>query len=89
MLSVYLPLLFTPVFGLAAPVLARGLPTPVATWLVSGGGLLAAAGSSASLALLARAPARRSVRVHDCEDQQHSRDKQQEAENERRTAAYP
>ena len=53
LLSVYLPLLFTAAFGLAAPGLARRLPPPVATWLLSGGGLLAAAGSSASLALLA------------------------------------
>ncbi len=50
---VYLPLLITAAFGLAAPVLARRLPPPVATWLLSGGGLLAAAGSTASLALLA------------------------------------
>ena len=52
-LSVYLPLLFTAAFGLAAPGLARRLPPPVATWLLSAGGLVAAAGSSASLALLA------------------------------------
>lgn len=52
-LSVYLPLLLTAVFGLAAPVLARRLPPGVSTWLLSGGGLLAAGGSSASLALLA------------------------------------
>lgn len=53
LLSIYLPLLFTAVFGLAAPGLARRLPPPVATWLLSAGALLAAAGSSASLALLA------------------------------------
>ncbi len=52
-LSVYLPLAFTAAFGLAAPALARTLPPAVSTWLLSGGGLLAAAGSSASLALLA------------------------------------
>lgn len=62
LLSVYLPLLFTAVFGLVAPGLGRRLPPPVATWLLSVGGLLAAAGFSASLALLAfqyvaRAPA--------------------------------
>ena len=51
--SVYLPLVFTAAFGLLAPILARRLPPAVGTWLLSGGGLLAAAGSSASLALLA------------------------------------
>jgi hypothetical protein len=35
MLSVYLPLLFTAAFGLAAPVLARRLPPAVATWLLA------------------------------------------------------
>lgn len=53
LVSVYLPLLFSAAFGLAAPGLARRLPPAVATWLLSAGGLLAAAGSSASLALLA------------------------------------
>jgi len=52
-LSVYLPLLLTAAFGLAAPVLARRLPPGAGTWLLSVGGLLAAAGSSASIALLA------------------------------------
>jgi Zn-dependent protease with chaperone function len=51
-LSVYLPLLFSALFGLAAPVLAPRLPPTVGTWLLSGGGLFAAAGSTASLALL-------------------------------------
>jgi Zn-dependent protease with chaperone function len=51
-LSVYLPLLFSGLFGLAAPVLARRLPPAVGTWLLSVGGLLAAAGSAAALALL-------------------------------------
>jgi Zn-dependent protease with chaperone function len=51
-LSVYLPLLFSAVFGFAAPVLARRLPPAAGTWLLSVGGLLAAAGSAASLALL-------------------------------------
>jgi Zn-dependent protease with chaperone function len=51
-LSVYLPLLFSAVFGVTAPVLARRLPPAVGTWLLSVGGLLAAAGSAASLALL-------------------------------------
>ena len=51
-LSVYLPLLFSAVFGFTAPVLARRLPPAAGTWLLSVGGLLAAAGSAASLALL-------------------------------------
>ena len=51
-LSVYLPFLFSALFGQAAPVLARRLPPAVGTWLLSAGGLLAAAGSAASLALL-------------------------------------
>jgi Zn-dependent protease with chaperone function len=38
---------------MAAPGLARRLPPHVATWLLSAGGLVAAAGSSTSLALLA------------------------------------
>jgi Zn-dependent protease with chaperone function len=52
-LAVYLPLLLTAAFGGVAPVVARRLPPDVGTWLLSGGGLLAAAGSSASLGLLA------------------------------------
>jgi Zn-dependent protease with chaperone function len=51
-LSVYLPFLFSGLFGAGAPTLARRLPPPVATWLLSLGGLLAAAGSAISLALL-------------------------------------
>jgi Zn-dependent protease with chaperone function len=51
-LSVYLPLLFSALFGLTAPVLGRCLPPATGTWLLSVGGLFAAAGSSASLALL-------------------------------------
>ena len=51
-LSVYLPLLFTGLFGLAAPSLGRRLPPTLATWVLSLGGLFAAAGSAASLALL-------------------------------------
>src|SRR5664279_3903462 len=51
-LSVYLPFLFSAMFGFAAPVLARRLPPQVGTWLLGAGGLLAAAGSVASLALL-------------------------------------
>ncbi|MEP6697616.1 MAG: M56 family metallopeptidase [Pseudonocardiales bacterium] len=52
MLSVYLPLLFSALFGVAAPTLGRRLPPAAATWLLSVGGLLAAAGSAASFALL-------------------------------------
>lgn len=51
-ISVYLPLLFTALFGLAAPLVAKRLPPAVATWLLSVGGLLAAAGSTAALSLL-------------------------------------
>lgn len=53
LLAVYLPLLLAAAFGVAAPGLARRLPPAVASWLLSAGGVLAAAGSSASLALLA------------------------------------
>ncbi len=52
-LSVYLPLLFSGVFGVLAPPLARRLPPAAGTWLLSVGGLVAAAGSSTSLTLLA------------------------------------
>lgn len=51
-LSVYLPLVFSGLFGTAAPYLARRLPPAVATFLLSIGGLLAATGSAVSLALL-------------------------------------
>jgi Zn-dependent protease with chaperone function len=51
-LSVYLPLLLTATFGQMAPTLARRLPPVAGTWLLSTGGLLAAAGSAAALALL-------------------------------------
>jgi Zn-dependent protease with chaperone function len=51
-LSVYLPLLFSGLFGVSAPHLGRRLPPAIGTWLLSVGGLLAAAGSAASLALL-------------------------------------
>jgi Zn-dependent protease with chaperone function len=51
-LSVYLPLLLTAVFGQLAPTLSRRLPPAAGTWLLSIGGLLAAAGSGAALALL-------------------------------------
>ncbi len=50
--SVYLPLLSSGLFGIVAPVIARRLPPAIATWLLSAGGLVAAAGSAASLALL-------------------------------------
>lgn len=51
--DVYLPLLFTCLFGLTAPRLARRLPPAIASWLLSLGGLICAAGSGASLAFLA------------------------------------
>lgn len=51
-LSVYLPLLLSGLFALTAPVLAQRLPPTAATWLLSVGGLLAAAGSTAALTLL-------------------------------------
>lgn len=51
--DVYLPLLFTAVFGLTAPGLARRLPPPIATWLLSVGGVVCAAGSGAALTFLA------------------------------------
>ena len=52
-MTLYLPLLLSAVFALVAPPLSRRLPPHVATWLLSIGGLLAGAASSASLALLA------------------------------------
>lgn len=51
--TVYLPLLISGLFGCTAPALARRLPPGVGTWLLSVGGLLAAAASTGSLALLA------------------------------------
>jgi hypothetical protein len=51
-LAVYLPFLFGGLFGAAAPTLGRRLPPAAATWLISGGGLLAAVGSTIALALL-------------------------------------
>jgi hypothetical protein len=50
--ALYLPLLFSALFGVAAPVLSQRLPPAAATWLLSGGGFLAAAASTASLTLL-------------------------------------
>ena len=50
--SVYLPLFIAGLFGLAAPRLALRLPPAAATWLLSVGGLIAAAGAAASLTLL-------------------------------------
>ena len=49
--GVYLPLVFSSAFGLVAPRLARRLPPPVATWLLTIGGLGAAAGTAATLAM--------------------------------------
>ena len=51
-LIVYLPFLFTGIFGLSAPVLVRRLPPAAGTWLLSGGGVLAATGCATALALL-------------------------------------
>jgi Zn-dependent protease with chaperone function len=48
-----LPLLPAALFGAAAPVLAWRLPPPAATWLLSIGGLIAAAASVAVLGFLA------------------------------------
>ena len=50
--SVYLPLLIAGLFGLAAPRLRSRLPPVAASWLLSVGGLIAAAGAAASLTLL-------------------------------------
>jgi Zn-dependent protease with chaperone function len=47
------PLLLSAVFGLVAPAIARRLPPALGSWLLSGGAVLAAAASSASLGLLA------------------------------------
>ena len=52
MLSLYLPLAFSALFGAVAPALGRRLPPALGTWLLSGGGLLAALASSVSLGLL-------------------------------------
>ena len=49
----YLPLLLAALFGALAPVIARRLPPSIATWLLSIGGLVAAAGSVAVLGFLA------------------------------------
>ena len=47
------PLLLSAVFGLAAPAIALRLPPVLGSWLLSGGAVVAAAASSASLGLLA------------------------------------
>lgn len=49
----YLPLLLSALFGFTAPQLARRLPPHIATWMLSTGALVTAAGSSSALALLA------------------------------------
>jgi hypothetical protein len=49
----YLPLLLAALFSVAASVIARRLPPAIATWLLSIGGLVAAAGSVAVLGFLA------------------------------------
>ena len=48
----YLPLLFAALFGAVAPLIARRLPPRLACWLLSVGGLVAAAGSAAVLGFL-------------------------------------
>lgn len=52
-IDVYLPLLFAGLFGLVAPRVSRRLPPRIATWLLSIGGVVCAAGSGAALAFLA------------------------------------
>lgn len=51
--DVYLPLVLTGIFGFAAPRVSRRLPPPLATWLLSLGGVICAAGSGAALGFLA------------------------------------
>lgn len=51
-IDVYLPLVLTAIFGLAAPRVALRLPPRLATWLLSVGGLACAAGSGAALGFL-------------------------------------
>lgn len=51
-LLVYLALLLSGLFGLTAPGISRRLPPAQATWLLSAGGLLTAAASTAALLLL-------------------------------------
>ncbi|HET6877816.1 MAG TPA: M56 family metallopeptidase [Jatrophihabitans sp.] len=52
-LVVYLPLVLAGLFGSLAPGAARRLPPRIATWLLSGGAVLAATAAGTSLALLA------------------------------------
>jgi Zn-dependent protease with chaperone function len=51
--SVYIGVAFAALFGLAAPVLARRVSPPIATWLLSLGATVAAVSGAAALALLA------------------------------------
>jgi len=51
-LAVYLPFVFSGLFGTAAPVMARRLPPAFATWLMSIGALLSATSAMIALALL-------------------------------------
>lgn len=51
-LAVYLSLISSGLFGLTAPRVAARLPPALGTWLLSGGALLAAVGSTAACALL-------------------------------------
>ena len=49
---IFLPLLCTGLFAYSAPALSRQLPPAAATWLLSTGSLLTAAGSTVALALI-------------------------------------
>lgn len=51
-LAVYLALISSALFGLTSPRISVRLPPAIGTWLLSVGGVLAAAGSTAALALL-------------------------------------
>lgn len=53
MLTLAITIAASAAFGLAGPRLSRALPPAVATWLMSAGGLLAAATSSTALTLVA------------------------------------
>jgi Zn-dependent protease with chaperone function len=50
--SMYLPFVFSGLFGIAAPLPARRLPPAVGTWLLSVGGLLSAAGCALVMAFV-------------------------------------
>lgn len=52
-MDIYLPLVLSAAFGACAPWLASRLPPAIATWLLSIGSVVCAAGSAAALGLLA------------------------------------